>query len=128
MNNKNRKTFFDMSLKEIGDEVVEKLVGLVVRAEKPEPIERLTFTGLMSRASLLTEKYPSAVNCKCVIFKDKDTGIFKVGLWGIDTKNQIVSDEYGEAQKMLDAASLDDKLYSFLNDSNFANFILELNK
>ena len=64
---KGNESIFNMTLKEVGDELLDKLIGLVVRAEKSEHIDRLTFAGLVSRATLLAEKYVNAKNCKCII-------------------------------------------------------------
>ena len=74
---KERESFFNKTLKEIGDEVLDKLVGLVVRPEKPERVDRLTFAGLMSRATLLAEKHPNGKDCKCIICKDSEGSIFE---------------------------------------------------
>ena len=125
---KGNESIFNMTLKEVGDELLDKLIGLVVRAEKSEQIDRLTFAGLVSRATLLAEKYVNAKNCKCIICKDSTSGVFNVGIWAIDSSNQFVSDEYGIAQKIIEVRSLDDKLYDFLKNGVCANFILELGK
>lgn len=124
---KERESFFNKTLKEIGDEVLDKLVGLLVRPEKPERVDRLTFAGLTSRATLLAEKYPNGKDCKCIICKDSEGGYFNVGLWVIDSNQKVVLDQSGMAQQIMEVQSLDDKTYGFLKNGVCANFILEIN-
>ena len=124
---KTNKGILSMTIGEIGDAVLDSLIGLVVKAEKTEQVERLTFEGLRSRAVLLAENYEDARRCKCVICRDSARGVYAIGIWAVDSSGQIVQDEYGMAQKVLDAKKLDDKLLGMLNGHVCANFILELN-
>lgn len=124
--NNTKKSFLDMTFKEVGEGILDKLIELVVTAEKPEKIERLTFSGLVSRATLLAEKYQNAVNCKCIISRNSKARAFDVGVWAIDAEGKFVSDEYGLAQITMETMGLDDKLNDMLRGGVCANFILEL--
>ncbi len=124
-NNTDRKAWYKMTIGEAGDALVDMIIRPFVREKVDAKVERLTFSALLSRTTLLSEKYKGACKCKCYIVFDDKLKCYRVCAFPVDAQMQTYG---GEDVVMLNlwANSLDDKLTSFLNDDKSGKFLLAI--